>query len=634
MGKVILVFASLMFFSCIDKSVAQCSDLKHIKNLCDESYSVMSPNSEHSIPLIALSSSQYGDRGSSVSGTYVNAILKAGGLPVIIPLMTDAKTVRILLENVDGLIMTGGEDIRPHLYNEYPIEQIGAVDSIRDVYDLMLIQLASNRNMPILGICRGEQLMNVAFGGSLYQDIPTQHPSSVKHLQSAPKSSGTHSIDVLSSSLLSNIIGRDSQIVVNSFHHQSVKGLASGFKVGAYASDGIVESIETTDGRPMLAVQWHPEAMVDGGDTIMGKIFQYLITQAGYYRKARSIHQRILSVDTHCDTPLWFRRSNFNMGKRDTNQINIPKMKEGYLDAIFFAAFISQGNRDVESSEKAVSAVTNLINGIYKQVNMNTEVCGISRTAKEAQLLKEDGKKAIFIGIENGYGIGKDLKNLSLFKSMGVTYMTLCHTKNNDICDTSNRKIEKEWGGLSPFGSQVVKEMNRLGILIDISHASDSTFWDVIHTSKQPVVATHSATRTLCNHDRNLSDLQLKALADKGGVIQVCPFASYINVSKDKATFNQYIDHIEHAIKIAGIDHVGIGSDFDGGAGIARINGANDMINITIALLQRGYNEDDIEKIWGKNFFRVLDQVQAAYDSQRSNRIKSSKIQKAHHLSY
>ncbi|OCW94028.1 hypothetical protein A9168_09200 [Macellibacteroides sp. HH-ZS] len=159
-------------------------------------------------------------------------------------------------------------------------------------------------------------------------------------------------------------------------------------------------------------------------------------------------------------------------------------------------------------------------------------------------------------------------------------------------------------------------------------------FWDVIRTSKQPVVATHSATRTLCNHDRNLSDLQLKALEDKGGVIQAYPFANYTNVSKDKATFNQYIDHIEHAINVAGIDHVRIGSDFDGGAGMAGINGANDMINITIALLQRRYNEEEIEKIWGKNFFRVLDQVQAAYNPQKSNRINSSKIQKAHQLSY
>lgn len=159
-------------------------------------------------------------------------------------------------------------------------------------------------------------------------------------------------------------------------------------------------------------------------------------------------------------------------------------------------------------------------------------------------------------------------------------------------------------------------------------------FWDVIRTSKQPVVATHSATRTLCNHDRNLSDLQLKALEDKGGVIQACPFANDINVSKDKATFNQYIDHIMHVIYVANIDHVRIGSDFDGGAGMVGINGANDMINITIAFLQRGYNEEEIEKIWGKNFFRVLDQVQAAYNPQKSNRINSFKIQKSLQISY
>ena len=327
-------------------------------------------------------------------------------------------------------------------------------------------------------------------------------------------------------------------------------------------------------------------------------------------RKAQEIHERNLSVDTHCDTPLEFSRAGFSIGNRESNQVNIPKMEEGKLDAVFFAAYIGQGPRDDASLQKAVERVNFLIDGIYNQVQQNSDVCGIAYTVSDLQRLKSEKKKAIFIGIENGYGIGKDLSLLAKYKARGVNYMTLCHIQNNDICDTSNRKVKKEWGGLSPFGRKVVKRMNRLGMIIDVSHVSEDTFWEVMKLSKKPVVATHSATRALCDHDRNLTDLQLKALARNGGVIQICPVDNYIKLDYKTANLEDFLNHIEHAVKVAGIDHVGIGCDFDGGGGVPGINGANDMINVTMGLIERGYSEEDIAKIIGGNFFHVLSQVQ------------------------
>ena len=609
----------LLLGGTINAQVSTITNLEELNQLTDSCSTLLQTRRG---PCIGISASQSGEGGSSVPGTYIHAVLKAGGTPVIIPLMNNVATLREIVAGLDGLIMTGGEDVNPRFYKEQPIEQLGDVDSVRDVYDLMLIKMAADRNIPLLGICRGEQLINVAFGGSLYQDIPSQHPSAITHRQSEPKEQGTHTVTVSTGSLLASVIG-DNTFSVNSFHHQAIKKVAPNFRVVAWAPDSTVEAIEAYPGRSILAVQWHPEGLVAGGDTTMLKIFKYMIHKSETYRKAKELHQRILSVDTHCDTPLEFRRAGFNIGEREENQVNIPKMEEGKLDAIFLAAYVGQGPRDNESLQKAVDRVTFLINGIYSQVKNNSETCGIARTVADLQQLKSEGKKAIFIGIENGYGIGKDIANLSRYKAMGVNYMTLCHTKNNDICDTSNRSIVKEWGGLSPFGYKVVKEMNRLGMVIDISHAGDSTFWDVINSSKQPIVATHSATRALCNRDRNLTDQQMKALAKNGGVIQVCPLDEYINANKNKASLEDFLNHIDHAVKVAGIDHVGIGSDFDGGGGVPGINGTNDMINITTSLLERGYTEEEIGKIWGGNFFRVLSTVQAGADKSVA---KSKKI--------
>jgi len=561
-------------------------------------------------PRIGVSASRGSSGGSIVPGTYIQAVLKAGGTPVIIPVMTDISTLKDIIKDLDGLIMTGGEDVNPLYYNETPIPDINDIDSVRDIYDLVTIKLATDRNIPVLGICRGEQLLNIAFGGTLYQDIPQQHPNkSIEHSRKQAEEENMHTVSILANSQLAKILDK-SDISVNTSHHQAVRKVAPGFLATAKSPDGIIEAIEAYPNRSVMGVQWHPERHIERGDTSMLKVFQFFINEASIFRKAKEIHRTILSVDTHCDTPLEFKKDGFDIGKRENNQVNIPKMEEGMLDAIFFAAYTAQGPRDKISSQKTVDKIEGLIRGIYNQVEKNKDVCDIAYTTRDLIRLKAEGKKAIFIGIENGYGIGKDIENLAHFKKMGVNYITLCHTKDNDICDTSS-DTKHEWNGLSPFGRKVIQEMNRLGIMIDVSHAGEKTFWDVIELSEQPIIASHSSVQALCYHDRNLTDKQMVAIAKNGGVIQICLVDLFINKDTKKASVTDAIDHIDYAIKVAGIDHVGIASDFDGGGGLIGCTGSNDMINITTKLIERGYSEEDIAKIWGGNFLRVMDTVQS-----------------------
>lgn len=560
-------------------------------------------------PLIGLSAGRT-DKGSSVvQATYINAILKAGGKPVIIPVITDGVILRGIVKDLDGLVMTGGEDINPPYYKETAIPDMNDIDSLRDIYDLVLLKLATDRNVPILGICRGMQLINVAFGGTLYQDIPTQvKDKSINHKQTEPREQGTHTIAIEKDSKLAQVLGVD-EFSVNTFHHQAVKDLAPNFRTVATTQDGIVEAIEAYPNRSVIGVQWHPEGHVYGGDTTMLRIFKFIVNEANTFRKAKELHKHILSVDTHCDTPTEFKKAGFDIGRREENQVNIPKMEEGMLDAIFFAAYIAQGPRDKESTQKAVDKIENYIKETHQQVERNKDICGIAYTADDLIRLKNEGKKAVFIGIENGYGIGKDISNIARFQKMGVNYITLCHTKDNDICDTSS-DTKHEWNGLSPYGKEVIKEMNRLGVMVDISHVGEKTFWDVIELSTKPVIASHSSVQALCYHDRNLTDKQMQAIAKNGGVVQICLVDLFINKDKSKASLIDTIDHIDYAVKVAGVDHVGIASDFDGGGGLIGCQGSNDMINITVKLLERGYSDKDIEKIWGGNFLRVMSEVQ------------------------
>ena len=557
-------------------------------------------------PLIGISLG-YSDKKNSVNNTYINSVLMNGGVPYLIPVTDDVEVLRQIVAQLDGIIFTGGEDFAPAYYGKEEHEKLGEVNVTRDTYDLTLFKLATDRNIPTLGICRGLQLINVGMGGTLYQDLPAEKPSDINHRQQEEGTVPTHGVSVVEGSMMHQILG-EKDIQVNTFHHQAIDKLAPGLKIVGWSNDSVPELIEAYPHRQIIGTQFHPEIFTANGDALMGKLFKFLVNKADTFKMAKDIHTRILSVDTHTDTPLWFTRGNFSVGMRKGNQVSIQKMEEGKLDAQFLAVFLAQKERDEASSKKAVEKCHKMIEDVYADVAKYKDDCGIALTEEDARRLKAEGKKAFFIGIENGYGIGKDIKNVKKYKDMGVQYMTLSHSYDNDICSSSTN-TEDASKGLTAFGREVVKEMNKVGMMIDISHVSESTFWDVIKLSKDPVFASHSSVKALCNSDRNLTDEQLRALAKNGGVIQICIYGGYLNKNPKAASVDDVVNHIDHAVKVAGIDHVGIGSDFDGGGGVQGCAGDNDMINITVKLIEKGYSEEDIRKIWGGNFFRVMNEV-------------------------
>ena len=374
--------------------------------------------------------------------------------------------------------------------------------------------------------------------------------------------------------------------------------------------------------------------------------------------RALKIHDRVLTVDTHADTPLRMIEPGFDLAERHDpletgSKVDYPRMKEGGLDAIFFAAFVSQDIRDDDGNERAKKLVIQMIESVVSSTEQNASLVGLALTPQDAYELEKDGKRAIYLAIENGYPIGSDLKNIELFYDKGVRYITLVHSSNNDIADSATDSSGAEHEGLSAFGEEVVKEMNRLGIMVDVSHASDDVFFDAIAVSEAPIIATHSNARSVTEHQRNMSDEMLRLMAENGGVVQLTLLSSYLrdepqnpersaalqelrssmkslnemtpeeraerrvafNEINEKfptplATVEHVVDHIDHMVSIAGIDHVGIGCDFDGGGGIDGVFDASEVMNITIELVRRGYSEEDIEKIWGKNVMRVFEDVQ------------------------
>ena len=557
-------------------------------------------------PLIGISLG-WSETKNSVNNTYVNSVLMNGGVPYLIPVTDNVEVLRQIVAQLDGIIFTGGEDFAPAYFGEEEHEHLGEVNVTRDTYDLTLFKLASDRNIPTLGICRGLQLINVGMGGTLYQDLPSEKPSDINHRQEEAGTVATHSVSVVEGSLMHQILGQK-EVQVNTFHHQAIEKLAPELKIVGWANDSVPEMIEAYPHRQIIGTQFHPEIFTNAGDELMGKLFKFLIGKAETFQKAKDIHSRILSVDTHTDTPLWFTRGDFSVGKRKSNQVNIQKMEEGKLDSQFLAIFLAQKERDEASSQAAVEKCLKMIENTYADVAKYQDACGIALTEEDALRLKAEGKKAFFLGIENGYAIGKDIKNVKKFKDMGIQYMTLSHSYDNDICNSSSH-TEDASKGLTAFGRKVVKEMNKVGMMIDVSHVSEGTFWDVIKYSKDPIFASHSSVKALCDHDRNLTDDQLRALAKNGGVIQICIYDGYLNNDAKAASIDDIVKHIDHAVKVAGIDHVGIGSDFDGGGGVLGCKGDNDMINITVKLIEKGYSEEDIRKIWGGNFFRVMNQV-------------------------
>ena len=564
-------------------------------------------------PLIGISCGN--DNGSSkVKTTYTDAIWKSGGTPVVIPMSADSLTLREVLRNLDGIVLSGGGDVDPSYYGEAPHENLGIVNPVRDTYDLLLARMAHDMNIPMLGICRGMQLLNVAFGGSLYQDIPTQCPAwNLQHRARIKGERVRHIVNIEADSQIAKMIGTTS-LETNSSHHQAVKAVAPGFRVVAWATDSTPEAMESTEEYPIWGVQFHPESMVGQGDEVALRLFESFVGKATTFRRAKAIHRRIISIDTHTDAPLAFK-GEYNFGDRTNKQVNIPKMEEGFIDCQYLACWVKQGPCTDEDSKIAVEKGNALINSALRQIEQNSNCIELARTPEDIIRIKNSGKRVTLLSVENAYAIGTSIADFERVHKLGVTAVTICHSLNNDYCDSSSDKT-KRWNGLSPLGRMAVHEMNRLGIIIDISHASEDTFWEVLKESNKPVMASHSSSRAITDHNRNLTDEQLRGIAKCGGVVQVCLVEGFVATPEAEgkkrgyAKLSHFMEHLLHIIEVAGIDHTGIGTDFDGGGGVAGCRGDNDLINITVRLLEEGFSEEDIAKIWGGNFLRVMTEVQ------------------------
>lgn len=384
-------------------------------------------------------------------------------------------------------------------------------------------------------------------------------------------------------------------------------------------------------------------------------VFSQVVTE-----QARRLHREILTLDTHCDTPLHMMDKSWDLavrhegGTRGSGKIDLPRMSGGNLDAEFFAVYVGQRPRTLENYLWAQGRIDTLLMLVRQMCVQNSAVVQFSTTAADAAVNEKAGKLSIYIGLENGFALAKDPDNIRRYYDRGVRYITLCHTSNNDICDSANDRHGAEHNGLSEFGERVIKEMNRLGMIIDLSHASDEAFYDVLRLSDAPVVASHSCCRGVCDNPRNLSDDMLRALAAKGGVMQMCILSEYVKPTpvnrefeaarealqqkygswdhlvgdslrmayrrayqdidekypRQRATVQDVVDHIDHVVKLVGVDYIGIGTDFDGGGGVIGCDDVSEMPNITVELLKRGYTKKEIAKIWGGNFLRVFRQVE------------------------
>lgn len=361
----------------------------------------------------------------------------------------------------------------------------------------------------------------------------------------------------------------------------------------------------------------------------------------------KELHKEAFVLDSHCDTPSSLRLGT-NPGVRNKNrQVDFIRMKEGGVDASFFAIYTSNSLLPDESTRRALE----LLAATYDAIDNNRDKVALAKTVREARELKSQGITAIFLGMENGSPIQKDMSLLRLFYSMGVRYLTLTHAGNNEICDSCAPK-EKRWNGVSPFGKEVIAEMNKLGMIIDVSHISDEAFYDALKYSKAPIVATHSCCRALVNYPRNMTDQMIKDLAAAGGVIQINFYPSFLDgeygmqadalldaydnaednlkanlgsqealdafnkaeevlIEAPRPSYKLIVDHIDHVVKLVGVKHVGLGSDFDGIAAAPKgLEDISKMEVITQELLVRGYSEEDVKLILGENFLRVFNEVE------------------------
>lgn len=391
--------------------------------------------------------------------------------------------------------------------------------------------------------------------------------------------------------------------------------------------------------------------------------------------KAKRIHQKVITIDTHDDINVKNFTESINYTQNLETQVNLPKMKAGGLDVAWLIVYTGQDSLNADGYAKASDNAISKFEAIHRLCNEYApEDIEIALTSKDVRRIVAAGKKVAMIGVENAYPIGEDLAKFGEYHERGARYISLSHNGHSQFCDSNTGEKDDVWlhNGLSDLGKEAVSEMNRLGMMIDISHPSKASIMQMLELSKAPIIASHSSARALCDHSRNLDDEQLLALKANGGVVQTVAFSSYLNTEKhekraaymkqiyqeiadslginwyersafstldkaqqeefienypkvtkmgdDKASKNpdapeqvsvtDLVDHIDYLVNLIGIDHVGISSDFDGGGGIEGWSDASETLNVTMELVKRGYSEEDIAKLWGENLLRVLDKVQ------------------------
>lgn len=583
-------------------------------------------------PIVGITTNSGGE-DFSLRQCYCDQVVRAGGVPVLLtPTIGDASVYAQQLNICDAVIFTGGGDHNPLWMGENPVAELHTINPQRDNHELPLCRLAYNRHLPMLGICRGSQTLAIALGGHVKQHISTN----IKHSQDAPKSEPTHMVKIDADSKLYNIYKGTEYIVssaehgdnlyVNSFHHQAVDNPGKRFRATATSADGVIEAIESAEHRQILGVQWHPEQMGEAGLPL----FRWLVQEAVIFRNAKRLHKQILTLDSHCDTPMFFPQ-NVNFLNRDSRILyDLHKMDDGHIDAVSMVCYLPQPkigekfSKNVGFEVDGPSAYADLIFDKIEDIcNSQPDRISVARTPADVYRDKREGRHSILLGIENGLALEHDIRNIQHFKQRGVTYITLCHNGDNDICDSARGC--NTHGGVSKFGRQVIQEMNRHGIMIDLSHANESSFYQALELSETPIVCSHSNCRSLCDHPRNLTDDQMRALAAHGGVMQLTMYHGFLRLPEktpakkvgivgspvpSDASITDFLQHLDHAIAVMGIDHVGIGTDFDGDGGINGLSDASELINITEHLLRRRFSTDDIAKIWGRNWLRVMNIVQ------------------------
>lgn len=405
---------------------------------------------------------------------------------------------------------------------------------------------------------------------------------------------------------------------------------APGYKIGDFASvDATLSTYEeyshyaesldgfvTNDSLAALANPLLIEALHDCNIPMAPQ--KEIQAKAETFRHAKRLMDSIVTLDTHCDFPeiLWEQPDEKSIvASRNDQQVSIEKMRQGHLGAEYMAFWMGPlygDQKDAKGIDEAPDMLWKFMDTVDAHFAAHSDECGIARTYEEALALKQAGKKAFFYGLENAYWIGNDIANIAKLAQRGVTYITLCHFGDNIICHSSNYSEDSSLG-LTDFGRQVVEEMNRQGIVVDLSHTSRGTCLDVLELSKAPVVFSHSGAAGVYPNPRNVDDDVLQKLAENGGVVQVYIMQAFMaNLGEHQNVgLREMVQHICHIVDVAGIDHVGVGLDFEGGGGGVGFNAANDAINLTVALLEKGFSDADIAKIWGGNYFRVLSEAQA-----------------------